>query len=288
MKKTLLMLTTIAITLLTMQVNAQNKNTSENSLLWEISGNGLQKSSFIYGTIHMICEKDFSISEKLKNVIAKTDRLILEIDLSDSNELQELQKSAIGDIPLSKELTSQQYKTLDSILQAKASMPLKQLDNFNLMGLNSVLIASGLPCKSLKMYEFELIGLAKKRNMPVGKLETVKDQSYFFSKAFSKEFLISQMLIADIYSELFNKMIEDYKNEHLADLYAKLSDKRFMNAEAKRWLLTERNRNWAGEMPAMMKAESVLFAVGAAHLLGNDGVIELLKAKGYTIKPVLN
>lgn len=288
MKKTFLTLATIAITLFTTQVNAQDKKNSENSLLWEISGNGLQKPSYIYGTIHMICEKDFSISEKLQNVIAKTDRLTLEIDLSNPNELQEMQKSAMGDIPLSKELTSQQYKMLDSILLAKASMSLKQFDNFNLMGINSILMVSGLPCKSLKAYEFELIGLAKKRNMPVGKLETVKDQSYFFSKAFSKEFLISQMLIADIYSDLFNKMIEDYKHERLSDLSAKLNDKRFMNAESHRWMLTERNRNWVGEMPAMMKAESVLFAVGAAHLLGEDGVIELLKAKGYTIKPVLN
>ncbi|MND41007.1 TraB family protein [compost metagenome] len=288
MKRTLLTLATIATFLISLQSNAQSKQPLENSLLWEISGNGLQKSSYLYGTIHMICEKDFSISEKLKNTISKTTRLTLEVDLSDPNELQEMQKSAMGEIPLSKELTSQQYKSLDSILTLKTPMTLKQLDNFNLMGINSILIASTLPCKSLKVYEFELIALAKQQKMTIGKLETIKDQAYFFSKAFNKDFLFTQLIKTDSYGEMFIKMIDDYKNERLTDIGAKLNDERFSNADTKKWLLTERNLNWVSEMPSMMKAESVFFAVGAAHLPGENGVIELLKAKGYTVKPVLN
>jgi uncharacterized protein YbaP (TraB family) len=52
-------------------------------------------------------------------------------------------------------------------------------------------------------------------------------------------------------------------------------------------MLTKRNKEWLNKMPEMMNNNSVFFAVGAAHLLGKNGVIQLLKDKGYTVTPVL-
>lgn len=60
-----------------------------------------------------------------------------------------------------------------------------------------------------------------------------------------------------------------------------------MNKEQEDLMLNKRNINWVSKkMPAMMEKESVLFAVGGGHLLGKEGVLNLLKEKGYTIKPV--
>lgn len=59
-----------------------------------------------------------------------------------------------------------------------------------------------------------------------------------------------------------------------------------MNAKQEKAMLTDRNNNWAEKMPEMMKNESSFFAVGGAHLMGKNGVIQLLKSKGYTLKPV--
>ena len=53
-------------------------------------------------------------------------------------------------------------------------------------------------------------------------------------------------------------------------------------------LLYNRNRRWVTIMPDSMKEGSVLFAVGAGHLPGEDGVIKLLQKKGYTVKPLDN
>lgn len=50
-------------------VQAQTKSPKlENSLLWEVSGNGLTKPSYLYGTVHMICSPDYFLSEKQKSV----------------------------------------------------------------------------------------------------------------------------------------------------------------------------------------------------------------------------
>ncbi|MNX99368.1 TraB family protein [compost metagenome] len=53
-------------------------------------------------------------------------------------------------------------------------------------------------------------------------------------------------------------------------------------------MLDNRNNNWVKNMPELMKKESVFFAVGAAHLGGEEGVINLLKKAGYSVKPILN
>ena len=61
-----------------------------------------------------------------------------------------------------------------------------------------------------------------------------------------------------------------------------------MNEKSRKCLLEVRNENWMVKMPDMMKDKSTFFAVGAAHLLGEQGMINLLRKKGYVVKPILN
>ena len=51
-------------------------------------------------------------------------------------------------------------------------------------------------------------------------------------------------------------------------------------------LIYGRNAAWVEKMPAMMGEASTLFVVGAAHLPGDKGVLDLLRAKGYTVEAV--
>jgi len=82
-------------------------------------------------------------------------------------------------------------------------------------------------------------------------------------------------------------MIRLYKEENLPELDRLLKDPNFMNDNQEEWLLTKRNINWAEKIPEQMTRESTFFAVGAGHLSGKNGVIQLLKDKGYTLRPVL-
>jgi uncharacterized protein YbaP (TraB family) len=61
-----------------------------------------------------------------------------------------------------------------------------------------------------------------------------------------------------------------------------------MNTKAKKYMLDERNINWAKALPDMMKKESLFVAVGSAHLAGELGMINLLRKAGYKVKPVMN
>ncbi|SIP91777.1 TraB/GumN family protein [Maribacter ulvicola] len=72
---------------------AQEKINIENSVLWKVELQDLNTPSFIFGTLHIMCEDDFMIPEKIQNVLSNVNALVLEINLSDSNEIQQLQEA---------------------------------------------------------------------------------------------------------------------------------------------------------------------------------------------------
>lgn len=55
----------------------------ESSLLWQVSGNGLEKESYLFGTIHIICSEQFLMDDRIKKAFESTDQLIMELDMSD-------------------------------------------------------------------------------------------------------------------------------------------------------------------------------------------------------------
>lgn len=256
----------------------------DNSLLWEVSGNGLAKPSYLFGTIHMICAADYSMNEQTKKAFAKTDRLTLEIDMSDAEQMSAMQKMAMGEKPLSENLTPEHYARLDALLQKQAGLSAKQLDSFTLLTVMSVLTIKTFGCLDMRYYEMEFIEMAKKSGKSVSGLETVNEQMALFENGISTEDILEMMEASD--DAETKKMVEIYKQQNLQQMYSMMTDEKSMSKEAKILMLDNRNSNWLKMMPAMMKKESVFFAVGAAHLPGEMGVIQLLKKAGYTVKAV--
>lgn len=60
-----------------------------------------------------------------------------------------------------------------------------------------------------------------------------------------------------------------------------------MSAKSKVEMLDNRNKNWVVQLPELMKDKSIFVAVGAAHLAGKNGVINLLREAGYIVKPIM-
>ena len=198
MKKLFKSLAVVAVLLISNGVYAQTKksvsdNSNDKSLLWEISGNGLSKSSFLYGTIHMICGNDYFLSEKTKKAFNATESLFLEIDLSDPNELVFMQKAAMSAEPLSKKLTAKQLSDLDIILRQITGMTIQQVDNYSMLTVLSLISMKSFGCENLKFYEMEFIGLAKESKKSIGGLETIEAQIHFLNKAYSDDEMIAML-----------------------------------------------------------------------------------------------
>lgn len=268
------------------QVKKEAVVINEKSLLWEVSGNGLAKSSYLYGTIHMICGNDYFLSEKTKKAFNTTESLFLEINLSDPNELSFMQKAAMGTEPLSKKLTTKQLSDLDVILRKNTGMTIQQVDNFSMLTVMSLISMKSFGCENLKFYEMEFIGLAKESKKSIGGLETIEAQIQFLNKAYSDDEMITMLQETNV--EETTKMVQNYVKENLPELYKEVTTPKLMNENSKKWMLEVRNANWAVKMPDIMKSQSTFFAVGAAHLLGEEGLINLLRKAGYSVKPVLN
>ena len=268
-------------------ISAQtNSPKLENSLLWEVSGKGLKKPSYLYGTIHMICSKDYFLSEKTKKAFDVSDKLYLEINFTDPNEMSQMQQLAMGKEPLSKKLSPEQLAKLDSILKKSTGMGVQQVDSFSLLTVLSLISMKSFGCADLKFYEMEFSEDAKKRNVSIYGLETVKSQFEILENAYSTDEILK--LLEESTSEESEQLVTAYKNENIDSMYALTTDEKFTSEKTKKQILDNRNVNWVKAMPELMKQNSAFFAVGAGHLGGELGVINLLRKEGYTVKPIMN
>lgn len=266
--------------------NAQTKSPKlENSLLWEVSGNGLSKPTYLYGTIHMICSGDYLLSDKTKKAFDASEKLVLEINFNDPKEMAEMQHLAMGKEPLSKRLSPEQLSKLDAILKKSAGMTIQQVDAFSLVTVMSLISMKTFGCNDLKFYEMDFIEKTKAKNMEIAGLETVKSQFKSLEDAYSDSEMIAMLEESD--TELTKEMVVAYKQENLEDLYKVTTTENVMNDKAKKYMLYDRNLNWVKALPEMMKKESLFVAVGSAHLAGDLGLINLLKKAGYTVKPIM-
>ncbi len=260
-----------------------------NNLLWEISGNGLGKPSYLYGTVHMICEKDFFITDRLKEKFGIAEKLYLEIDMDDpSMNMKMLQHAMLKDKKLSDFFTPEDYARLNDFFRDSIKMPLAMMTTMKPFTLFSIMLMKSMPCESQKSYEFTLVEMAKAQSKEVLGLETIEDQMKIFDEM--PDSVQAQMVMRYVNEyagqrEEFARMMENYKKQDLQALYDAIIASPDM-AGAQDALLFARNRRWIPVIEEAAQKEPLFIAVGAGHLAGEEGVIQLLKNKGYTVKPV--
>lgn len=92
------------------------------------------------------------------------------------------------------------------------------------------------------------------------------------------------------YEKLSVKMTHAYMNHNLEQLdelmHEKMGNDCDVLPEEEDRLIYDRNNNWIKQMPSIMKEYSTLFAVGAGHLTGERGLLNLLRKQGYTLEPI--
>jgi uncharacterized protein YbaP (TraB family) len=90
------------------------------------------------------------------------------------------------------------------------------------------------------------------------------------------------------YRQYFDTMLTVYKLQQLEEIEKMFNKSEFGMEDNKDLLLDRRNKNWVSQLKKIMAAQSVFVAVGAGHLPGKMGLIQLLRKAGYTVKPLLN
>ena len=260
---------------------------SQNGLLWKISGNKLVKPSYIFGTIHLICDEDYVMTPEIEAALGNTEAYFAELDLSDMNEIMKLQASLTSNVPLKQAIGVNNYNKIGKLLQENFKMDIKSFDKQSLASIMSSVSLKSFNCKNYKMYEMELMSKAMKNKMKMGGLESVEYQINVMNNSFTPESIIAML---EDYKINGNKETENlvnlYKSQNIEALFEEMKKSSYTSDESLNVLLRDRNYNWIKVMPEIMQKHPTFFAVGAGHLGGNDGVISLLKKKGYTIEAV--
>lgn len=271
---------------------------NENTLLWKISGNGLEKPSYLFGTIHMLCKDDAGISENLKNSIVNADEVYLEIDLDNMLEmLTVMSKMKMkGDTTLQDLLSKEDYEKVKNYFEGASSLfPFSMLETYKPILAASLLEQSSLPCDKNTAMEQEIMAVAKKYNKKIKGLETMGYQAEVLD-AIPYKMQAEQLVMyidnaskgKDSTSTELSEMLQAYREQDLKKLEQLMMKEEAGVSAYAEVLLYKRNRNWIEKLKEILPGHSLLIAVGAGHLPGEKGVINLLRKAGFTVSPVEN
>lgn len=266
----------------------------ENTLLWEISGNGLANSSYLFGTMHILCAEDAKLSDNLKRVIKEADLIYFEIDMDNMMEmLGALKYLKMNDNKkLSDLLTTEEYQRVKNYFSVnKSPMPFALMESFKPFFIASLISEQKMACEVKEGMEQAIIKESKQYNKEIKGLESVAFQASVFDsipyEQQAKE-LVKSIDSLEKNSALAQELLSVYKMQDLKKIEELTSREEGGISAFMDLLLYNRNTDWAQKMNGIMQTKHVLFAVGAAHLPGEKGVINLLRKRGFSVKPVSN
>lgn len=280
MKKTIFFFLIAAFT-----AQAQN-----NTLLWKITGKGLEKPSYLFGTMHLICSSDFNISESLKKSIGESEQVVMELDMDDPsmmNSMQQIMFMKDGKT-LKNVLNETDYLAVNQYFKDTLKMGLEFFGAVKPALLVSLMYAKLFGCEP-QSYEMSFVQMAQSQRKEILGLESFAEQGSIFDSIPYK--LQAEQLVEMIHNipkaraELM-KGVDLYKKQDLEGLNRWSQDEEFGFKEYEGMLLNNRNKNWISKIDKYVKQKPTFIAVGAAHLGGQNGVISLLKKQGFKVEPV--
>jgi uncharacterized protein len=253
----------------------------ENVLIWKIEGNGLQYPSYLMGTMHTIPIGNIDTSQKLKNLIFSCTRLFTET----SDSLFMAGVFLPGNDSAKNHLKKRHYKQLKKAIEFYSP---NSIETDSIYKMQSYLYRNIILGYNAKLYftsyEEYLILLADSKNIPTDGLESNEETAYLKKYAPEDGFTYLADFIdnIDFYLDQYKKSLKIYVTHNINYFYF-ASQK--LNPEMTTDVLDKRNLNWLPKIKDAIKKESCFFAVGASHLAGNNGLVNLLRKEGYSVTP---
>jgi len=256
--------------------------------LWEISGNGLSQPSYLFGTFHLLCPDDLVITDTIMQKFKASKKLYLEVDLSDPNMgMKMMQNLQMRDTTLHDLYDSLTYQQVSDSLEKIAHIKLEMFNKTKPFGLFSVVMMGVLDCPPAS-WELQLIALAKKDSMTIAGLETLESQLAIFDTIpyqLQAEQLKEMVFNLDSTKRETSNMINLYKEKNINEMNERATSDPLMRNYLD-LILYNRNTNWIPTIERNMKVQTTFFAFGAGHLASDKGMINLLRKRGYIVKPM--
>jgi uncharacterized protein len=273
---------------LTGELRAQEK-----SFLWRVNSD--QNRLYILGSIHLLKKETYPLKKSIEDAFEQTKKLVLEIDLGSANlqKLQQLmlQKSISTDgTMLDQSVSNETYQAV-----AKRAKELG-IDIRVLSPFKPWVIAMTMAAIKLQQLGFDpslgvdrhLAERAKQTDKPTAGLETAEFQLDLFDRFSAKE---QELLLRQSMDEMdhvernVTAIVQAWKSGDVGAVERHLLVGMRDYPEIHRKVIDERNQRWLPQIENLLSGgENALIVVGAAHLVGKNGIIELLKDRGYRVE----
>lgn len=268
---------------------------TQKSLLWKISGNGLSKPSWLYGTIHVIPKSEFDFSDVALEALNRSRRVAFEIDMKEMTNMRTqmslMTKAFMGGGKTLRDLLPAEDYAFVRTKMNDLGMPPGMLERIKPLFLSTMLtgdenesITAG---KRMTSVEMEIYRLVRRRKLETTGLETAQYQMAIFDSIpydAQARMLVESLRSNEGSSDDLGQMIALYQAGDINAMQAMIAEEGSGMQQYEDILLQRRNRNWIPVMARMMREKPTFFAVGAGHLGGPQGVIALLRQAGYRVE----
>jgi len=266
-----------------LSVNAQEAKT----FLYKITGNGLSSPSYLYGTIHLQDSRLFNFQDSLYSYLEQSTSFAMELNPdSITQAILDMQFKGGKKVLIKDKVSKQSLDNMKKRYQHMCSEPIESLSLGELLYYVRAYYTKYDEREKMPAFmDMYLMGLASNQGKEVQGLERVEDQFNMFESLLEgkePEAILSGM--GDKRKE-GESLVKAYINTDMRGVTKMIS---MMPPEIEALVLTNRNLVMLDGMEKLMAKGSLFTAVGVAHLPGKDGLVQLLRNKGYTVIPELS
>lgn len=262
-----------------------------NTLLWKITGNGLSEPSYLFGTIHLTNKELFQFGDSVYKAIEQSKGFAIEVNPDEmaTYYINKMFDDLTNDKKVSSMMNKEKFDRYKKRLSKKFSKPAEEVTAQDILKEKNKWISEYMEKGEMPTFmDAYLYNIARKQGKWLGGIEDISDQASLGDELVDVsdiDYLLADQTNGGEGRTMLENMMHSYINEDL-DAIEKMASEGF--AEKKDLILIKRNVKMASRMDSLSALRSMFFAVGAAHLPGDSGVIDLLLKKGFKVEPVFS
>lgn len=270
--------------------------TSQKSLAWTITGNGLEKTSYLYGTMHTQDKRVFDFKPSVLEAHKSADVYVMEVNMDLADQFAILGMMIMkGDTTLEDLLTEAQYDTVEAYFSDSLGQSLALFNNMIPILTAQTIDLQNLGTEQDLALDLHFAELAKDQGKEVKGLESVEEQIEALNAvAYKDQATALYETVQDKYTgekdNTIERMVNLYVEGDLEGMLTFMEEEAMSSEEAQaefeNSLILKRNRVMTQRLEKIIIKESAFIAVGAAHLGGKFGIITMLRQLGYTVEPL--
>ena len=260
-----------------------------NTLLWRIDGNGLERPSYLYGTMHLTDDRVFNLGDSLYEAIENSEGFAIEVNPEEMTTylIDEISQQIKNAVLIKSVLSRKKFDEYAPALSKKLKKPADKITTKDIFTEKNKWVRESFQDGKMGTFlDAYLFDVARRLGKWTGGVEDIDDQKGLADDLVDESDI--RQIATDDKANLTgeaDKFVKFYVSGNLnaIDSISNTSDSAYQDA-----LLIKRNLKMSGRIDSMDRIRSMVFAIGAAHLPGKKGLISLLQNKGYTITPVFS